>query len=68
MDFSKIPVCRKYKLNKFSRLPQFATRAALLSSEILKSRGLMGEAAQQLIRLTSEDSDLRSALLLEQVR
>jgi len=28
----------------------------------------MGEAAQQLIRLTSEDSDLRSALLLEQVR
>ncbi|XP_059476343.1 trafficking protein particle complex subunit 8 [Neocloeon triangulifer] len=48
------------------KLPQFATRAALLSSEILKSRGLMGEAAQQLIRLTSEDSDLRSALLLEQ--
>ncbi|KAF4524659.1 hypothetical protein B566_EDAN012241, partial [Ephemera danica] len=48
------------------RLPQFATRAALLSAEILKSRGLMGEAAQQLIRLTSEDSDLRSALLLEQ--
>ncbi|CAB3370693.1 Hypothetical predicted protein [Cloeon dipterum] len=51
---------------KFCKLPQFATRAALLSSEILKSRGLMGEAAQQLIKLTSEDSDLRSALLLEQ--
>ncbi|KAG7202767.1 hypothetical protein KM043_009936 [Ampulex compressa] len=46
--------------------PQFATRATLLSAECLKGRGLYGEAAKQLIRMTSEDSDLRSALLLEQ--
>jgi hypothetical protein len=32
----------------------------------LKSRGLYGEAAHQLIRMTSEESDLRSALFLEQ--
>lgn len=47
-------------------MPQFATRATLLSSECLKSKGLYGEAAHQLIRMTSEDSDLRSALFLEQ--
>lgn len=46
--------------------PQFATRATLLSAECLKGRSLYGEAAKQLIRMTSEDSDLRSALLLEQ--
>lgn len=48
------------------RMPQFATRATLLSVECLKNRGLYGEAAKQLIRMTSEDSDLRSAVLLEQ--
>ncbi|KAK7864298.1 hypothetical protein R5R35_009554 [Gryllus longicercus] len=48
------------------KMPQFATRATLLSTECLKGRGLYGEAAQQFIRMTSEDSDLRSALLLEQ--
>lgn len=48
------------------RLPQFATRATLLSTECLKTAKLYGEAAKQLIRMTSEDSDLRSALLLEQ--
>lgn len=48
------------------RLPQFATRATLLSSECLKTKLLYGETAHQLIRMTSEDSDLRSALLLEQ--
>ncbi|XP_076164861.1 trafficking protein particle complex subunit 8 homolog l(3)76BDm isoform X3 [Ptiloglossa arizonensis] len=46
--------------------PQFATRATLLSAECLKGKSLYGEAAKQLIRMTSEDSDLRSALLLEQ--
>ncbi|XP_076665916.1 trafficking protein particle complex subunit 8 homolog l(3)76BDm isoform X1 [Andrena cerasifolii] len=46
--------------------PQFATRATLLSVECLKGRNLYGDAAKQLIRMTSEDSDLRSALLLEQ--
>ncbi|XP_020281979.1 trafficking protein particle complex subunit 8 isoform X2 [Pseudomyrmex gracilis] len=48
------------------KMPQFATRATLLSAECLKGRGLYGEAAKQLIRMTSEDSDLRSGLLLEQ--
>ncbi|XP_012252846.2 trafficking protein particle complex subunit 8 isoform X2 [Athalia rosae] len=48
------------------KMPQFATRATLLSAECLKGRSLFGEAAKQLIRMTSEDSDLRSAVLLEQ--
>ncbi|RZF40599.1 hypothetical protein LSTR_LSTR007482 [Laodelphax striatellus] len=48
------------------RMPQFATRATLFSVESLRARGLHGEAAKQLIRMTCEDSDLRSALLLEQ--
>ncbi|XP_053570976.1 trafficking protein particle complex subunit 8 isoform X2 [Bombina bombina] len=43
-----------------------AERCVLLSAEILKSQGKYSEAAALLIRLTSEDSDLRSALLLEQ--
>uniref|UniRef100_A0A1B0B6W0 Trafficking protein particle complex subunit 8 n=1 Tax=Glossina palpalis gambiensis TaxID=67801 RepID=A0A1B0B6W0_9MUSC len=48
------------------KLQQFATRATLLSIECLKTARLYGEAAKQLIRMTSEESDLRSALLLEQ--
>ncbi|KAL5275881.1 TRAPPC8 family protein [Megaselia abdita] len=48
------------------KLQQFATRATLLSVECLKNARLYGEAAKQLIRMTSEESDLRSALLLEQ--
>ncbi|XP_005180658.1 trafficking protein particle complex subunit 8 [Musca domestica] len=48
------------------KLQQFATRATLLSMECLKTARLYGEAAKQLIRMTSEESDLRSALLLEQ--
>ncbi|KAL1129772.1 hypothetical protein AAG570_012716 [Ranatra chinensis] len=48
------------------RMQQFATRATILSVECLKGKGLYGEAANQLIRMTSEDSDLRSAVLLEQ--
>lgn len=47
-------------------MPQFATRATVLSLECLKHHNMFGEAAHQLIRMTSEDSDLRSALLLEQ--
>ncbi|XP_073535307.1 trafficking protein particle complex subunit 8 isoform X2 [Phyllobates terribilis] len=43
-----------------------AERCVLLSAEILKSQGKYSESAGLLIRLTSEDSDLRSALLLEQ--
>ncbi|KAK3085582.1 hypothetical protein FSP39_005648 [Pinctada imbricata] len=46
--------------------PLYATRATLVSTEALKSRLMHHEAAQQFIKLTSEDSDLRSALLLEQ--
>ncbi len=37
-----------------SRATQFATRATLLSTEALKSRGLFADAALQLIRMTSE--------------
>lgn len=48
------------------KLPQLATRAALLSTECLRHLGQHSSVAAQLIRLTSEDSDLRSALLLEQ--
>uniref|UniRef100_A0A3Q2XN36 Trafficking protein particle complex subunit 8 n=1 Tax=Hippocampus comes TaxID=109280 RepID=A0A3Q2XN36_HIPCM len=43
-----------------------AERCALVSAEILKSQGKYSEAATLLIKMTSEDSDLRSALLLEQ--
>lgn len=45
---------------------QYAVRATLLSVPCLINAGLYGEAAKQLIRMTSEDSDLRSAMLLEQ--
>nr|XP_014088536.1 trafficking protein particle complex subunit 8 [Bactrocera oleae] len=48
------------------KLQQFATRATLLSMECLRTSRMYGEAANQLIRMTSEDADLRSALLLEQ--
>ncbi|XP_050313805.1 trafficking protein particle complex subunit 8 isoform X2 [Anthonomus grandis grandis] len=48
------------------KMPFYATRATILSIECLKAKDLYGEAALQLIRMTSEDSDLRSALFLEQ--
>ncbi|CAH0724853.1 unnamed protein product, partial [Brenthis ino] len=48
------------------RMVQYAVRATLLSVPCLINAGLYGEAAKQLIRMTSEDSDLRSAMLLEQ--
>lgn len=48
------------------RQPALATRATLLSTECLRQSRQHSEAAKQLIRMTSEDSDLRSALLLEQ--
>nr|XP_033789657.1 trafficking protein particle complex subunit 8 isoform X1 [Geotrypetes seraphini] len=50
----------------FCKSMVLAERCVLLSAEILKSQGKYSEAAALLIRLTSEDSDLRSALLLEQ--
>ncbi|KAF7646234.1 hypothetical protein LDENG_00191260, partial [Lucifuga dentata] len=43
-----------------------AERCTLLSAEVLKSQGKYSDAATLLIKMTSEDSDLRSALLLEQ--
>ncbi|XP_046960546.1 trafficking protein particle complex subunit 8 [Vanessa cardui] len=48
------------------RMVQYAVRATLLSVPCLINAGFFGEAAKQLIRMTSEDSDLRSAMLLEQ--
>ena len=48
------------------RMPALATRATLLSTSWLRAKGQHGEAARQLLRMSGEDSDLRSALLLEQ--
>lgn len=48
------------------KLPQFATRATLLSAECQKAAHLYCDASKQLTRMTGEDADLRSALLLEQ--
>lgn len=48
------------------KLPMFATRSTILSVECLNTAHLYCEAAKQLTRMTSEDADLRSALLLEQ--
>ncbi|KAF0297930.1 Trafficking protein particle complex subunit 8 [Amphibalanus amphitrite] len=48
------------------RMPNYALRATLFSTECLKDRAQFTEAALQFIRLTAEDADLRSALLLEQ--
>ncbi|XP_071516837.1 trafficking protein particle complex subunit 8 isoform X2 [Panulirus ornatus] len=52
-----LTVCKVYN---------FAIRATLLSSEVLKHCGEYGEAAMMFIKLTSEESDLLSALMLEQ--
>uniref|UniRef100_A0A8C7IB40 Trafficking protein particle complex subunit 8 n=1 Tax=Oncorhynchus kisutch TaxID=8019 RepID=A0A8C7IB40_ONCKI len=43
-----------------------AERCALFSAEVLKSQAKYSDAATLLIKMTSEDSDLCSALLLEQ--
>uniref|UniRef100_A0A7M5V1Y5 Trafficking protein particle complex subunit 8 n=2 Tax=Clytia hemisphaerica TaxID=252671 RepID=A0A7M5V1Y5_9CNID len=48
------------------RLPEYAARACLLSTETFKSRNRNLDAANEFIKLTNEDPDLRSALLLEQ--
>ncbi|XP_050425218.1 trafficking protein particle complex subunit 8 [Adelges cooleyi] len=48
------------------RVPQFATRATLLMCEMLVGREMYSEAAKMFIQMTNEDSDLRSAILLEQ--
>ncbi|XP_041376116.1 trafficking protein particle complex subunit 8-like isoform X2 [Gigantopelta aegis] len=45
---------------------QYATRATLVSTEALKCRGMFHEAAMQFLKMTSEDTDLVSALFLEQ--
>ncbi|XP_076325502.1 trafficking protein particle complex subunit 8 homolog l(3)76BDm isoform X2 [Tachypleus tridentatus] len=48
------------------KMVHLATRATLLSTDCLRAMGMYSDAALQFIRMTSEDSDLRSALLLEQ--
>ncbi|GFR74415.1 trafficking protein particle complex subunit 8 [Elysia marginata] len=50
----------------YSRNPQYATRATLTSTEALKKKGMFNDAAMQFLKMTSEDSDLTSALFLEQ--
>jgi hypothetical protein len=44
----------------------FATRCALLSTEALKANNLFVKAAYQFISLSSDETDMRSALFLEQ--
>eukprot|EP01135_Chromosphaera_perkinsii_P008690 Nk52_evm23s1444 gene=Nk52_evmTU23s1444 len=43
-----------------------ATRSTILLTELYRCRGQLREAASVFIRMTGEESDLRSALLLEQ--
>ena len=50
----------------FSRNIPYAVRATLVSTEALKSKGMYKDASMQFIKMMSEESDLRSALLLEQ--
>ncbi|KAJ3156284.1 Trafficking protein particle complex 8 [Geranomyces michiganensis] len=49
-----------------SHVSLFSARTAMLYFEMLKQRGLFREAAPLLISLTGEDSDVRSAIFLEQ--
>ncbi|CAG8595408.1 16304_t:CDS:10, partial [Acaulospora morrowiae] len=49
-----------------SKSPFYATRATILYYELLKFRNSYKEAPPALVRLTGEDSDLRSGLFLEQ--
>lgn len=46
--------------------PFFATRSTVIYYELLKSRRMWREVPTALVRMTGEDSDLRSALFLEQ--
>ncbi|KAI8328146.1 ER-golgi trafficking TRAPP I complex 85 kDa subunit-domain-containing protein [Chlamydoabsidia padenii] len=48
------------------RSPYHATRATVIHYELLKSRRMWKEIPTALVRMTGEDSDLRSALFLEQ--
>ncbi|CAG8490645.1 13824_t:CDS:10 [Cetraspora pellucida] len=49
-----------------SKVPFYATRATLLYYELLKHKKLYKDAPTALVRMTGDDSDLRSALFLEQ--
>ncbi|CAG8460304.1 5163_t:CDS:10 [Ambispora gerdemannii] len=49
-----------------AKSPFFATKATILYYEMLKHRKLYKDAPTALIRMSGEDSDLRSALFLEQ--
>ncbi|KOB71872.1 TRS85-like protein, partial [Operophtera brumata] len=73
LDVSRTIIGRRHmppKIQYTSDCPELQlrrlVRATLLSVLCLSSASLHGEAAKQLIRMTSEDSDLRSAMLLEQ--
>ncbi|XP_025115248.1 trafficking protein particle complex subunit 8-like isoform X3 [Pomacea canaliculata] len=48
------------------RNPLYATRATLVSTEILKRRNMFSEAAMQFLKMITEEADLSSALFLEQ--
>lgn len=55
-------ICRIF----LHRMVDAATRCAILGAECLKQLDNYAEAAAIFIRMTSEDCDLRSALMLEQ--
>jgi trafficking protein particle complex subunit 8 len=53
-------------LNNTIKNTYFSTRCALLSTEALKAVGMYARAATQFINLVNEESEIRSALFLEQ--
>ena len=57
---------QKFYFKIFFQVYNFAIRSTLLSTEVLKHIGDFSDAAMMMIKLTSEDSDLLSALMLEQ--
>ncbi|KAI8096946.1 ER-golgi trafficking TRAPP I complex 85 kDa subunit-domain-containing protein [Halteromyces radiatus] len=68
---SKVDVDRNFELAIQQYLgrcqsPYHATRATVIYYELLKSRRMWKEIPTALVRMTGEDSDLRSALFLEQ--
>lgn len=66
--FSAVETAFEQSISNYNRsgLSLYAIRSALLYYELLKRRNMFREASSILIRMTGEDDDLRSALLLEQ--
>lgn len=68
---SKVDIDRNFELAVQQylgrcRSPYHATRTTVIYYELLKLRRMWKEIPNALVRMTGEDSDLRSALFLEQ--